>query len=100
MQKFNLPHVILPLELCSLLKTNLAVSNSSSIIHDSINSNEALYHILEKIFKEFDDGRGFEKTVMGLGWPNFRDRIASIYLYRLINRKFPQKTDYFFWDFI
>jgi hypothetical protein len=92
MQKFDLPHVTLPSEFCHLLKLNLGVANSASIVLDRINTNRALYLSLEKIFKEFDDGRGFEKTMAGLGWPNFRDRLASVYLYRRINGKFPQKT--------
>jgi hypothetical protein len=92
MHKFDLPHVILPTEFCHLLKLNLSVANSSSIVLERINTNRALYTCLEKIFKEFDDGRGFEKTMAGLGWQNFRDRLASVYLYRWINGKFPEKT--------
>ncbi len=44
-------------------------------------------------FKEFNDGRGLEKTMVALGWANFRDRFASIYIYKAIHGKFPLKTD-------
>jgi hypothetical protein len=92
METFDLPHVILPTEFCSLLKLNLAVANSSALVLEGINKNKALYISLEKIFKEFDDGRGFEKTMAGLGWHNFRDRLASIYFYRWIHGRFPHKA--------
>jgi hypothetical protein len=93
MENFHLPHVVLPYEYCHLLKTNLSVSNSFTIILDKVASNKSLYCSVEKLFKKFDDGRGFEKTMSGLGWNNFRDRLGSIYLYRYLNGKFPTKID-------
>lgn len=92
MHKIYLPHVILPTEFLSLLKTNISVSTSSAPVFDVIKPNQALYCVLEKAFKEFDDGRGFEKTMIALGWANFRDRMASIYVYKSIYGNFPNKT--------
>lgn len=92
MQKFNLPYVNLPSEFITLLKSNLSVTTSPAPIFDVIRPNKALYLTLEKAFQEFDDGRGLEKTMMALGWSNFRDRTASVYISKFIYGDFPQKT--------
>jgi hypothetical protein len=92
MQKLYLPHVILPTEFVTLLKTNIAVTTTSAPIFDVIRPNQAIYCVLENAFKEFDDGRGLEKTMIALGWSNFRDRMASIYVYKAIYGEFPSTT--------
>lgn len=92
MQKLHLPHVILPSEFVTLLKSNLSVTTSPAPIFDVIRPNQAIYLTLEKAFKEFDDGRGLEKTMIALGWSNFRDRMASIYIYKAIHGQFPKST--------
>lgn len=92
MQKLHLPHVLLPAEYVSLLKANLAVVSTPAPIFDVIRPNQALYMTLENAFKDFDDGRGLEKTMMALGWPNFRDRMGSIYIYKKIYGHYPVST--------
>lgn len=92
MQKFQLPHVILPMEFITLLKTNLAVVATPAPVFDVIRPNTAIYMTLEKAFLEFDDGRGLEKTMMALGWQNFRERMGSIYVYKAIHGHYPIKT--------
>ncbi len=92
MQKIYLPHVILPTEFLSLLKGNINISATSAQVFDVIKPNQALFCVLEKAFKEFDDGRGFEKTMVALGWANFRDRMASVYVYKSIYGNYPNKT--------
>ena len=92
MQKFQLPHVILPAEFVALLKANLPTSTSSQQIFDVIRPNPALYTILENGFQEFNDGRGLEKTMTALGWSNFRDRMASLYIHKAVFGNFPNKT--------
>jgi hypothetical protein len=89
MQKFQLPHVILPIEFVSLLKLNITATTSSQTIFDIIRPNQALYMSLEHTFREFDEGRGLEKTMTALGWLNFRDRMASMYVYKSIHGLFP-----------
>lgn len=93
MQKLHLPFVILPEEFLTLLKSNLSITTSPAPIFDVIRPNRALYHTLEKAFKEFDDGRGLEKTMMALGWPSFRERMASLYIYKVIYGDFPLHTN-------
>ena len=92
MQKLHLPHVILPAEFVTLLKSNLSVTTSPAPIFDVIRPNQAIYLTLEKAFKEFDDGRGLEKTMIALGWANFRDRMASVYIYKAIHSEYPKST--------
>lgn len=92
MQMFHLPHVILPSEYIHLLKANLAVVATSATIFDVIRPNPGLYMTLERAFKDFDDGRGLEKTMMALGWPNFRDRMASVFIYKKIYGHYPHST--------
>lgn len=93
MISFHLPYVNLPSELVSLLKTSLVVSDSPAPVFDIIRPNQALYNILESAFQEFNDGRGLEKTMVALTWPNFRERMASIYIYKAMYGRFPPRTD-------
>lgn len=92
MKKLNFPHVILPKEFVQLLKANLSANNSGPIF-DVLRPNRGLNDVLDIAFKEFNDGRGLEKTMVALGWSNFRDRVASIYIYKAIHGKYPLKTD-------
>lgn len=92
MQKLQLPHVILPTEFITLLKANSTFTTSAPVF-DVIRPNKAIYFSLEKAFAEFDDGRGLEKTMVALGWSNFRDRMASMYIYKYMNGSFPAHTD-------
>jgi len=92
MHKIQLPHVILPNEFLILLKINVSLSSASEPIFEVIRPNKALFLVLEKAFKEFDDGRGLEKTMVALGWANFRDRMASLYVYKSIYGNYPIKT--------
>ena len=93
MIKLHFPFVNLPREFVSLLKCNLSVKNTSGPIWDIISPNKALCSILETAFREFDDGRGFERVMMVLGWSSFRDRMASVYIYKYIFGDYPDKTD-------
>lgn len=93
MKKLHLPFVNLPNEFITLLKSNLVINTSPAPIFDVIRPNRALMTILEKAFSEFDDGRGVEKVMLALGWSNFRERMASIYIYKAIYGNYPTKTD-------
>lgn len=92
MKKMHFPHVILPREFVQLLKSNLPATNSAAVF-EILKANRGLYEVLDIAFKEFNDGRGLEKTMVALGWANFRDRFASLYIYKAIHGKFPLKSD-------
>jgi hypothetical protein len=93
MIKLHFPFVNLPHEFVTLLKSNLSVNNSSGTILEIIAPNRALLSILETAFKEFETTRGLEKVIMTLGWSNFRDRMASVYISKSMYGEFPSKTD-------
>ena len=93
MQNLVLPHVNMPSEFTTLLKTNLTTMNFSGPIFDIIRPNKTLFQILQKTFLEFDDGRGIKHTMIALGWPNFRDRVASLYIYKNMLGIFPVSTN-------
>jgi hypothetical protein len=93
MNRIELPYVPLPREFLTLLKSNLSVVNTPEPIFEVIRPNRALYMILDSAFKEFDDGRGLEKLMLALGWSNFRDRMASLYVYKSIYGEYPAKTN-------
>ncbi len=93
MQKLTFPHVILPAEFISILKTNQSASGSVTTFIDVLKSHPALYFSMQVAFKEFDDGRGLEKTILALGWTHFRERLSSMYVYKAIHGVFPNKTD-------
>ena len=93
MSKLQFPFVNLPLEFVTLLKSNLALSNDPAPIVDLVSPNLALLSVLETAFSEFNSERGIEKVFKTLGWSNFRDRMASIYIYKLKYGDFPFKTD-------
>jgi hypothetical protein len=92
MKQTRFPYIKLPDELLTLLKSNISVSNSPTPVFDIIRPNRGLFMILEKAFKDLDDGRGLEKTMLALGWPNFRERMASMYIYKSIYGNFPVHT--------
>jgi hypothetical protein len=93
MKKIVFPFVVLPREFISLLKANLSTTPSAETVFSYIRLNKALYHIIDTAFKEFDDGRGPEKVLMALGWSNFRERVSSLYVYKLIYGDFPLRTN-------
>lgn len=93
MIKLHFPFVIMPQEFITLLKANLPVTTPPGPVFEVIRSNRALFLILENAFKEFDDGRGVEKVMTALGWSNFRERMASIYIYKSMHGEYPSKTD-------
>lgn len=93
MSKLLFPFVNLPQEFVTLLKSNHYVTSSTVSVMDIIRSNPALTSVLETAFSEFDDKRGLEKIITVLGWPNFRERMASVYVYKCIYGDFPSRTD-------
>jgi hypothetical protein len=93
MQRFQLPFTILPAEFISLLKGHASQATNPEELFKVMRQNRALELILEKSFAEFNDGRGIEKVITALGWPNFRERLASVYIYKAVHGSYPGKTD-------
>jgi hypothetical protein len=93
MIKLHFPFVNLPQEFVTLLKSNISVTSSAAPVMDVIRHNRALVSILDTAFQEFNDGRGLDKVMVALGWSNFRERMASVYIYKSLYGDFPTKTD-------
>lgn len=89
----HLPALVLPKEFLTLLKEPNSSQKSSQII-STLRSNPALSMVLEKAFAEFDEHQiGLEKISTTLGWDHFRDRMSSVYIYKILHSVFPDKTD-------
>ncbi len=92
MDKLQLPHVILPAELVTLLKFNIPTSLAPETILQTLRTNPALFLLLEQTMAEFHGGRSLEKALTALGWPGFRDRLASLYIYKAVHGVYPAVT--------
>ena len=89
----HLPALVLPKEFLTLLKEPNSAQKSSQIIA-TLRASPALSMVLEKAFNEFDENKiGLEKISTTLGWDHFRDRMASVYIFKILNSVFPDKTD-------
>lgn len=93
MRDLQMTFVNMPEEFVTLLKANLSGQVSPSQVFDIIRPNKALYSLLESSFRDLDDGRGLEKTMLAQGWQNFRNRVASLYIFKTIFGHFPLKSD-------
>jgi hypothetical protein len=93
MRKFIFPYVHLPSEFVRLLKSSLSLTNSAAPVLDVLRPNKALYSVLKNSFMEFDERKNLEKILLALGWPNFRDRMASLYIHKIIYGAYPSRTN-------
>lgn len=89
----ELKFIPLPFEFVSLLKMNLTSHKATNLILKLLNINPALTLSVEKVLKEFDDGRGFEKTLNAIGWHSLRDRLALMYIMKILYGIYPHTTD-------
>lgn len=93
MKTYTFPVVSMPQEFLNLLKNNLAVVSQPHMVIEALRPNRAMYLMLEQGLVEFDDGRGLEKIINVLGWSNFRDRAASIFISKRLYGNYPRKTN-------
>ena len=93
MTDHRLLYVNLPTEFIGLLKLNLNGPTTILKITEVISKSPALYLSLGRALKEFDDGRGLEKTLVNLSWPNLRDRMAGFYIFKYLHGNFPHHTN-------
>ena len=70
------------------------MGDSIQEIATTLNSNAGISTVVEKCFKEYDEfDLGIEKAIQVLGWPHFRERLVSIYIYKRTYGSYPLKTD-------
>ncbi len=86
----NLPALVMPTEFVGLLKNPVAAGGVPQMLRGA----PGLTMVMERAFKEFDENHmGLEKVSTVLGWAHFRDRMASVYLFKALHGSFPDKTD-------
>ncbi len=86
----HLPALVLPADFIRFLKTPGAGAGLSDLLRRT----PGLYLVMERAFEEFNEHRiGLEKIASTLGWANFRDRMASVYIYKALHGVFPDQTD-------
>lgn len=90
----HLPALVLPGEYIGLLKVPTAAGGTALPVVDMLRKSPALYMVMEKAFQEFNEHKiGLEKIATTLGWSNFRDRMASVYIFKALHGTFPDKTE-------
>jgi len=92
MSRIKLPYISLPHEFLILLKANFSTAPTPTSIIEVIKDNRAIYKIFEMSLAEFSDGQNLEKAINVLGWSNFKERIASIFLHKEIYGDYSFKT--------
>ena len=82
----------MPAEFITLLKNPTAANGGA--VPQMLRGAPGLAMVMERAFHEFDEHRmGLEKISTALGWAHFRDRMASVYLFKALHGSFPDKTD-------
>lgn len=90
----HLPALVLPGEYIALLKVPTPASGTGLPVVDMLRKTPALYLVMERAFQEFNEHKiGLEKIASTLGWSNFRDRMASVYIFKALHGTFPDKTE-------
>jgi len=88
----ELTFVELPKAFVEMLSNTYTGKDAITSVVSIINANSALAMSVERAFTEFNEGRGLEKIISALGWPNFRERVASLFIYKIEHGKYPEKT--------
>lgn len=90
-----LPTLVLPKEFVDFLKRPVSsLGGGEGLVYKAMQENRGLALVLDRAFKEFDEHKlGLDKVMTTLGWAHFRERLASVYLFKAINGVFPQHTD-------
>ncbi len=91
--KIALPQIYLPDVITQLCHIKLQNNRKSfSIIMDTIYADKALSLLVKRTFKDFLKYDSVESMLNGLGWDGFRNRIASLFLYKLEFGGYPHET--------
>ncbi len=93
--EFQFLSLLLPTEFCKLLKDAHSGSlGHGSPVAETLRGSKSLSLILSRAFKEFDEHKlGLEKVLHSLGWSPFKERWASVYLFKILHGSYPEKTD-------
>ena len=90
----ELPNIFVHKHFAYLLSQNLHSSNRPhQLIAQYITGHRDFHHLVANCFSDIDPQRRAHTIVRGLGWKNFRDRLASVFLYYAHNNRFPRWID-------
>lgn len=90
----SLPVCFIPDELGWVMRNYFHNNRKNySVIADQIYSSSVLRILIPKVFKEFMKNNNIESMLNALGWNGFRDRLASLYVYKYEMNHYPTKTD-------
>ena len=85
------PNVILPDYFTRLLRANIQnVPAAYNELGMYIGSNDGFWALCQKYFRTVDEKGRLETIIKALGWEGFRDRMASIFIYRYTNDAWPE----------
>ena len=90
------PRVLLPESFTALLKTNIHnTQDSLDKLNSLLSSSPSVAQLIEHSFLDIDPQKRVSIIVKSLGWRNFRDRLASLYIAHVIDGRFPEvsRTD-------
>ena len=88
------PNVFVDRHFSYLLSRNLYASkNSNHLISQYIKRHKGFHQLVVNCFSEVSPEKSIDFIVSILGWKNFRDRLASLYIYYSQNGKFPPQAN-------
>ena len=91
---FNLPYIHLPQHFIDVLSMpHNETGRDNTRVFDLLSLNKALMINLERCFRHVENVRDVRDIISVLGWRNFRDHLASFYIYHNSFRKFPTLID-------
>lgn len=83
-----MPEYLLPFLKCNMQSGSENYQN----LYNAIYKHQGFRSLFNHAFQEFDKNLDPKKVVSALGWESFRNRFCSMFVFYLVNEKFPQKT--------
>ncbi len=88
------PNIFIAPEFSMLLIENLRNTNQSNeILTKFINGRTSFRRLIQYSFQDIDKKARIDVIIKSLGWKNFRDRLASVYIHYLFDNSFPKQTN-------
>jgi hypothetical protein len=93
LRSLTLPSVAMPIELVGLLKLPIhSTVESTQELAEYIISKPTFRYLIQKSFHKYSATGSIDQILRNLGWKNFRNRLTSLYIYRLYHNDFPRES--------
>lgn len=90
---FHFPYALLPDGFTHLLRVNMQSSSKGFTgLKDYFIQRPDMSYLLKNCFQDIDESGNVDRIMKAVGWFGMRDRLASIYLYRLENGSYPKNS--------